>query len=89
MIGSEKLQGKNMENTTEEYKGCSITVTPIQDNGGLWDFAYRITQPGKGEAITRSKTAGGYNTAAIACAAGLQVAHTEVDNLQALAGNTN
>lgn len=82
-----------MENATEQYKGYSIDVTPMKDNGDLWDFAYRITSTGQAgaapAAITRSKTAGGYNTAATACAAGLQVARTEVDNLLALAGNAH
>ena len=85
-----------MEIATEEYKGFTIAVTPIKDHGDLWDFEYRITKTGQGgqdgdpaAAITRSKTAGGYNAAEIACAAGLQVGRTEVDNLLALAAKSN
>lgn len=77
-----------MEIATEEYKGFSIAVTPVQDNGGLWDFEYRLVRAGErpdsAAAITRSKTSGGYNSAAIACSAGLQVGRTEVDNLLAM-----
>lgn len=80
-----------MEIATEEYKGYTITVTPMQDNGGLWDFAYCLTghaqDKGAAEAaISRSKTAGGYNSPAIARSAGLQVGRTEVDNLLAMHG---
>lgn len=82
-----------MEITTEEYKGFTIAVTPLKDNGDQWDFEYRITKTGEGgedtdpaAAITRSQTAGGHATPAIACSAGLEVARTEVDNLLALAG---
>lgn len=93
MIGFKKLWGKHMENATEQYKGYTLAVTAIQDNGDLWDFEYRISSGGQSgaapAAITRSKTAGGYNTAAIACTAGLQVARTEVDNLLALAGTSH
>lgn len=81
-----------MQITTEEYKGFTITVTPIKDNGDLWDFEYRITKTGQGgqdgdpgAAIIRSKTAGGYNSADIACAAGMQTGRIEVDNLLAIA----
>jgi hypothetical protein len=81
-----------MEITTEEYKGFTIAVTPVKDNGDLWDFEYRITKTGQGgqdgdpaAAITRSQSAGGHATAGTACVAGLQVARTEVDNLLALA----
>lgn len=81
-----------MEIATEEYKGFTIAVTPIKDNGDLWDFEYRITKTGQGgqdtdpaAAITRSQTAGGHATAQIACLAGLQLARTEVDNLLAMA----
>ncbi len=82
-----------MEITTEEYKGFTIAVTPLKDTGDLWDFEYRITKQGDGgkdgdpsAAITRTKTAGGHATSAIACMAGLQIARIEVDNLLALAG---
>lgn len=81
-----------MQNTTEEYKGFTIVVTPMKDCGDLWDFEYRITKTGQGgqdtdpaPAITRSQTAGGHATEEVACLAGVQVARTEVDNLLALA----
>lgn len=81
-----------MQIATEEYKGFTIAVTPIKDNGDLWDFEYRITKTGQGgqdgdpaAAITRSHTAGGHATADVACVAGMQLARTEVDNLLALA----
>lgn len=96
MIGSEKLWGNHMEIATEEYKGFTIAVTPIKDNGDLWDFEYRITKTGQGgqdgdpaAAITRRKTAGGYNSADTACAAGLSVGRTEVDNVLAIAGTSS
>lgn len=82
-----------MEITTEEYKGFTIAVTPLKDNGDLWDFEYRITKTGEGgedtdpaAAITRGQTAGGHATPEIACRAGVEVARIEVDNLLALAG---
>lgn len=82
-----------MEIATEEYKGFTIAVTPVKDNGDLWDFEYRITKTGQGgqdgdpaAAITRSRTAGGHATPEVACLAGVQLARTEVDNLVALAG---
>lgn len=81
-----------MQITTEEYKGFTIVVTPVKDNGDLWDFEYRITKTGQGgqdtdpaPAITRSQTAGGHATPEIAALSGVQVARTEVDNLLALA----
>ena len=77
--------------TTEQYKGYTITVTPQKDHGDLWDFSYRIMRSGEGgqdgdpaAAITRSQSAGGHATSAIACLAGLEVARTEIDNLLAL-----
>lgn len=81
-----------MQIATEEYKGFTIAVTPLKDNGDLWDFEYRITKTGQGgqdgdpaAAITRTQTAGGHATPEVACLAGMQVARTEVDNLVALA----
>jgi len=81
-----------MQITTEQYKGFTIAVTPVKDNGDLWDFEYRITKIGDGgkdgdpaAAITRSQTAGGHATPDAACLAGMQVGRTEVDNLLALA----
>lgn len=83
-----------MEMTTAEYKGFTIAVTPVKDNGDLWDFEYRITKTGQGgqdgdpaAAITRAHTAGGHATAEVACLAGIQLARTEVDNLLALAAS--
>ena len=80
--------------TTEQYKGFTIAVTPLKDNGDQWDFEYRITKTGQGgqdgdpgAAITRSQTAGGHATAEVACVAGIEVARTEVDNLVALAAS--
>ena len=77
-----------MEITTEEYKGFTIAVTPFKDHGGQWDFEYRISKAGEGDAsaaaVTRSQTAGGHATAEVARVAGVQVARTEVDNLLAL-----
>lgn len=71
-----------------EYKGYTITVTPVKDSGDLWDFAYRLTRHGQdgdpGAAITRSQSAGGHATPESACLAGLEVARIEVDNLLAL-----
>lgn len=81
-----------MEIATEEYKGFTIAVTPVRDHGALWDFSYRITKTGQGgqdgdpaAAISRSQSAGGHASERAACAAGLAVARTEVDNLLALA----
>ncbi len=83
-----------MQIATEEYKGFTIAVTPLKDNGDLWDFEYRITKTGQGgqdgdpaAAITRSQTAGGHATPDVACLSGLHVARTEVDNLLALASS--
>ena len=93
MIVCEKQGENDMQITTEEYKGFTIAVTPIKDNGDLWDFEYRITKRGDGgkdgdpaAAITRTRTAGGHATADIACLAGVQLARIEVDNLLAMAG---
>ncbi len=90
-----------MENATttiapsEQYKGFTIAVTALKDNGDLWDYEYRITKSGQGgqdgdpaAAITRSGTAGGHATSDVACLAGLQVARIEVDNLLALAAGS-
>ena len=80
-----------MQGATEEYKGFTIAVTPLKDNGDLWDFEYRISKHGGATdgdppaAITRVNTAGGHATPDVACLAGLQVARTEVDNILALA----
>lgn len=83
-----------MEIATEEYRGFTIAVMPIKDHGDLWDFEYRLsTAAGSGDdsaaTFTRSKTSGGYNSAATACSAGLQVARTEIDNRLAMAGTSH
>ncbi len=74
-----------MQIARQEYKGFSIEVTPLKDCNDLWDFSYRIQRPGAQGAvdITRGQTAGGHASADIACAAGVQVARTEIDNLLA------
>ncbi|MDN2713452.1 hypothetical protein [Janthinobacterium sp. SUN120] len=68
---------------SEQYRGFRISVTPQKDNDDLWDFTYRLQREGEPEAqaITRSRTLGGYAAPETACTAGLQVARTEVDNL--------
>ena len=68
---------------SEQYRGFTISVTPQKDNDDLWDFTYRLQREGQAEvqAITRSRTLGGYAAPETACAAGLEVAKTEVDNL--------
>lgn len=82
-----------MQIATEEYKGFTIAVTPVKDCGDLWDFTYRITKLGDGAqdgdpaaVLSRSQSAGGHATPDTACAAGVQVARIEIDNLLALAG---
>ena len=35
-----------MENTTVEYRGFQIVVTPIKDHEDLWDFTYQISKAG-------------------------------------------
>lgn len=81
-----------METFSEEYKGFTIVVTPVRDNGDLWDFSYRITKTGQGgqdgdpaAAITRAQSAGGHSTERAAGTAGMAVARTEVDNILAMA----
>jgi hypothetical protein len=76
-----------MQEAVEDYRGYQIVVVPIKDCEDFWDFEYRLTRGGGGGEATRfrSKSAGGYATADIACFAGVEVARTEVDNLLALA----
>lgn len=70
---------------SDEYRGYRIAVTPIKDCEDRWDFEYRLSRiDGGGEQRVRSQTAGGYMTAETACFAGIEVAHTEIDNLIAL-----
>lgn len=79
-----------MESNTEEYRGFQIAVTPIKDHEDLWDFTYRIFKDSDpapataGHTISRGQTLGGYETAATACDAGLEVAKIEIDNRIAL-----
>lgn len=72
-----------MQETADEYRGYRIEVAPIKDCSDLWDFEYTITRVGGGAIRERSKTAGGYATAEVACFAGIEVARTEIDNLLA------
>lgn len=79
-----------MQDTTTEYRGFHITVTPVKnrDQDGLWDFAYRLERIGAGSAAPvaqRARTVGGYLSDEVARNAGVEVARTEVDNLLALA----
>ncbi len=74
----------------QEYRGFTISVTPVKDCDDLWDFEYRIVRDGRQMAarspgeIVRSQTLGGHLAPEAACLAGLEVARTEVDNLLAL-----
>ncbi|MFL6659216.1 MAG: hypothetical protein ACJ8GW_14145 [Massilia sp.] len=72
-----------MDSSTEQYKGFAISVRAVKDCEDLWDFTYQISGPGR-ETSTRSQSAGGHATPAVACAAGLTVARIEVDNLLAM-----
>jgi hypothetical protein len=72
-----------MQDAVEEYRGYRIVVVPMKDCEDRWDFEYRLSRGGE-ETRSRSKTAGGYATPDIACFAGVEVAHTEIDNLIAL-----
>jgi hypothetical protein len=72
-----------MDSRTDQYKGFAISVSAVKDCEDLWDFTYQISGPGR-PTSTRSQSAGGHATPAVACAAGLEVARTEVDNLLAL-----
>ena len=73
-----------------QYRGFSISVTPVKDRDDLWDFEYRIVRDGRDAAaraagdITRSQTLGGYAAPEVARLAGWEVAKIEVDNLLAL-----
>jgi hypothetical protein len=79
-----------METKTVEYRGFQIEVMPMKDHEDLWDFQYRITKAddaaagAAGHWISRQQTIGGYETAAIACDAGIEVAKIEIDNRIAL-----
>jgi hypothetical protein len=73
-----------MQEAVEEYRGYQIVVAPFKDCEDFWDFEYRLIRRGSEETRFRSKSAGGYLTADVACFAGIEVARTEVDNLLAL-----
>ncbi|WP_147384091.1 hypothetical protein [Noviherbaspirillum sedimenti] len=79
-----------MDTNSVEYRGFQIVVTPIKDHEDLWDFQYHISKSGDpaatsiGHSISRRQTFGGYETAAIACDAGIEVAKIEIDNHIAL-----
>lgn len=74
-----------MQEASNEYRGYRITVTPMKDCEDRWDFEYRLQRiDGKGEERVRTQTAGGYMTEETARFAGIEVAHTEIDNLLAL-----
>lgn len=78
-----------MQEAVEEYRGYRIVVMLVKDREDMWDFEYRISRPdGSGETRKRSQSAGGHLTADIACFAGIEVAHTEIDNLLALENKT-
>ncbi|WP_317201902.1 hypothetical protein [Janthinobacterium sp.] len=79
-----------MDTANQEYRGFSISVTPLKDHDDLWDFEYRIVKDGLQlaqqpvGASVRSQTLGGHIAADGARLAGLEVAKIEIDNLLAL-----
>lgn len=79
-----------MDTTSQEYRGFTISVTPLKDHDDLWDFEYRIVKGGtllaqqSVGASARSQTLGGHIAADGARLAGLEVAKIEVDNLIAM-----
>lgn len=75
-----------MQQTTEEYRGYTIAVTPSSDHDDLWDYEYQLARiDGTAAPLAqRAGTAGGHISAEAAMAAGIEVARTEVDNLLAL-----
>jgi hypothetical protein len=74
-----------MPEASDEYRGYRIVVTPMKDCEDRWDFEYRLKRiDGSGEERIRAQSAGGYLTPETACFAGIEVAHTEIDNLLAL-----
>jgi hypothetical protein len=83
---------KFMETRTAEYRGYQITVTPMKDHEDLWDFQYRISKEDDpdaaavGHSVSRRQTMDGYENAATACDAGIEVAKIEIDNRLALLG---
>lgn len=74
----------------QEYRGFTISVTPVKDCDDLWDVEYHIAKDGRRRAtrapgdISRSQTLGGHISPQAACLAGIEVARIEVDNLLAL-----
>lgn len=79
-----------MDTTSQEYRGFTISVTPLKDHDDLWDFEYRIVKDGtllaqqSVGASARSQTLGGHIAADGARLAGLEVAKIEIDNLIAM-----
>ncbi len=75
-----------MDRLTAEYRGYTIAVTPIKDEGDQWDFNYVLSKDGAPEParLSGSQTLGGYAGPEVACLAGMEVAKIEVDNLLAL-----
>jgi hypothetical protein len=82
--------GGRMDMKSFEYRGFHIVVTPMKDHEGLWDFKYQISKPNDpavaltGHSVTRRQTLIGYESADIACDAGIEVAKTEIDNYIAM-----
>ena len=62
----------------------------MKDHEDLWDFKYRISKEDDpatelpGHSVSRRQTMDGYENAAIACDAGIEVAKIEIDNRLAL-----
>lgn len=78
-----------MSTQKQEYRGYTITVTPIQGHDDLWGFDYLLSKdgeamPANGPRAARADTAGTHQEASTACDAGFEVAKIEVDNLLAL-----
>jgi hypothetical protein len=79
-----------MDSLTEEYRGYTITVTPLKDHEDLWDFEYHIAPVGDTAPLdgdTQSQTLGGHATPQIALLSGFELAKTEIDNRLALAAS--
>jgi len=79
-----------MNTRTVEYRGYQIGITPVMDHDDLWDFTYHISKTGDpaaasiGHSVTRRQTLGSHATMEAACAAGVELAKTEIDHCIAL-----
>lgn len=77
-----------MTSEHQQYRGFTISVTPIQDHEDLWAFKYHIEKEGAAVApsagVTRQQTMEAHQSPEIALLAGLEVAKIEVDNYLAL-----